>query len=160
MSMPRTIRTFTLVLATLLASGVYANAQTMRLTATLSGANETPALLTGGAGTAEVFVNLSTQVVTYKIEIFNMPTVANAGHFHVGGPGLAGPVVVDLTPPPLADDFTMQGTASQSAFRARPEQGIRTWADFLQALVGGQVYVNIHSLQNPGGEIRGQLVVQ
>jgi hypothetical protein len=42
---------------------------------------------------------------------------------------------------------------------ARPDQGIRSVDDFIQAMVGGQVYVNIHSAVNPGGEIRGQLRV-
>jgi len=156
--MPRTLTTLTLTLAVLLGASALASAQTIRLSATLSGANETPALLTGAAGTAEVFVNLSTQVVTYRVDVFNMPTVTTAGHFHVGGPGLAGPVVVDLTPPAFSDDFSLQGTATASSLRARPEQGIRTWTDFVQALAGGQIYVNIHSTTNGGGEIRGQLV--
>lgn len=142
----------------LLGTSLAATAQTVRLTATLSGANETPAVLTGAAGTAEVFVNAAARTVDYEIHVFNMPTVASAGHFHVGGPGLAGPIVVDLAPPPFADDFSLKGTASPSALRARPDQGIKTWDDFIQALVGGQVYVNIHSLTNGGGEIRGQLV--
>ena len=156
--MPRTLKTITLTLAVSLGASAVANAQTIRLSATLSGASETPALLTGAAGSAEVFVNLSTQVVTYRVDVFNMPTVTTAGHFHVGGPGLAGPVVVDLTPPPVTDDFSLQGTATASALRPRADQGIRTWQDFIQALVGGQIYVNIHSTTNAGGEIRGQLI--
>ena len=30
--------------------------------------------------------------------------------------------------------------------------------DAIQAIVGGNAYVNIHTSANPGGEIRGQLV--
>ena len=59
----------------------------------------------------------------------------------------------------ISNDFSLNGTASPSALRVRAEQGIRTWEDFIQALVGGQVYVNIHSAVNPGGETRGQLTV-
>jgi len=138
-----------------------ASAQTIRLTAVLSGANETPAaVITGATGTAEVFVNLATQTVTYKVEVFNLPTGAVGGHFHVGGPGVGGPVVVDLTPPANAsNDFTLSGTVAQSALRPRADQGIRSWEDFIQSLVGGQMYVNIHSAANPGGETRGQLTV-
>lgn len=156
--MPRTMKTLTLMLAVVLGASASAAAQTVRLTATLSGANETPALLTGGAGSAEVFVNLATKTVNYSIDIFNMPTVTTAGHFHVGGPGVAGPVVVNLAPPPVSDDFSLRGTATASSLVPRNDQGIRTWDDFIQALVGGQVYVNIHSLTNGGGEIRGQLI--
>jgi hypothetical protein len=53
----------------------------------------------------------------------------------------------------------LSGTATAASLRARPEQGIRDWEDFIQSLVGGQVYVNIHSAVFPGGETRGQLTV-
>jgi hypothetical protein len=147
-----------LAVALLLGAGGLAHAQTVRLTATLSGANETPALLTGAAGQAEVFVDLASRTLTYEIDIFNMPTVTSAGHFHVGGPGIAGPVVVDLAPPAVTDDFSLRGTATASNLVPRTAQGIRNWDDFIQALVGGQAYVNIHSLTNGAGEIRGQLI--
>lgn len=156
--MRRTILSLIAALALLAGAVSEAHAQTVRLTATLSGANETPGVLTGAAGTAEVFVNLARRTVTYEIDIFNLPTVATGGHFHVGGPGLAGPVVVDLAPPRVTDDFSLKGEALESSLRARPDQGIRGWDDFIQALVGGQIYVNIHSTTNGGGEIRGQLV--
>ena len=42
-------------------------------------------------------------------------------------------------------------------FVARPAQGINTLDDMIQAIVNGNSYVNIHTTQNPGGEIRGQL---
>lgn len=149
------------VTAVVLATAGVANAQTVRLTAVLSGSNETPAaIITGATGTAELFVNLATQTVTYRIDVFNLPSGAVGGHFHVGGPGVGGPVVVDLAPPAnVSNDFTLSGTATAASLRPRAEQGIRSWDDFIQSLVGGQVYVNIHSAVNPGGETRGQLLV-
>ena len=45
------------------------------------------------------------------------------------------------------------------AFHARPEIGINTFADAVQAIVGGNAYVNVHTTANGGGEIRGQLAV-
>ena len=70
-------------------------------------------------------------------------------------------MVVDLAPPAnISNDFTLSGTATAADAAARvPEQGIRDWEDFIQSLVGGQVYVNIHSAVYPGGETRGQLTV-
>lgn len=157
----RRMMTCLLAAALLVGASAQANAQTLRLTAVLSGSNETPAIVvTGATGTAEVFVNLATQTVTYTVNVFNLPSGATGGHFHVGGPGAGGPVVVNLTPPAnISNDFTLSGTAAPSSLVPRPEQGIRTWEDFIQALVGGQVYVNIHSAVNPGGETRGQLTV-
>jgi hypothetical protein len=159
--MSRTMKCLLAAGALLLGASAQASAQTIRLTAVLSGSNETPAIVvTGATGTAEVFVNMATQSVSYDVDVFNLPSGAVGGHFHVGGPGAGGPVVVDLAPPAnISNDFSLSGTVSQSALRVRAEQGIRTWEDFIQALIGGQVYVNIHSAVNPGGETRGQLTV-
>lgn len=158
--MRRMMTGLTLAAALVLGSSLSATAQTIHLTAVLSGANETPApgLLTGGAGSAEVYVNLATKKLHYEVKVFNIPTVATAGHFHVGGPGLAGPVVVNLNPPRVGGDFVLEGDATAANLTVRAEQGINEWDDFIQALVGGQVYVNIHTTTNPGGEIRGQMI--
>lgn len=159
--MRRTTKCLIAAAALLLGASAQANAQTVRLTTIMSGSNETPAIVvTGATGTAEVFVNLATQTLTYTVNVFNLPSGAVGGHFHVGGPGAGGPVVVDLAPPAnISNDFVLRGSADATSLRARPEQGIRTWEDFIQALVGNQVYVNIHSAVNPGGETRGQLIV-
>jgi len=158
--MRRMVKYAVAALAVVAATSGQAQAQTVRLTAVLSGSNETPGVLTGATGTAEVFVNMATQDVNYEIEIFNLPSGTTAGHFHIGGPGLAGPIVVDLAPTVnVSNDFSLKGKATAASLRARPDQGIRTWEDFIQSLIGGQAYVNIHSAVNPGGEIRGQLTV-
>jgi hypothetical protein len=47
-----------------------------------------------------------------------------------------------------------------SEFVLRPDQGIRSSDDMVQAILGGNSYVNVHSTINPGGEIRGQLVIK
>lgn len=147
--------------ALLLGVSAQAQAQTVRLTAVLSGGNEAPAaILTGATGTAEVFVNLATKDVNYTIQIFNIPSGTTAGHFHVGSAGVAGPVVVDLAPPRnISNDYVLTGTATAASLRPNAERGIRDWDDFIQSLVGGQTYLNIHTAVNPGGEIRGQLTI-
>lgn len=159
--MSRTMKCLIAAAALVLGASAQASAQTIRLTAILSGANETPNIIvTGATGTAEVYVNLATQKVTYTVNVFNLPSGAVGGHFHVGGPLAGGPVVVDLAPQAnISNDFVLTGTADAASLRVRADQGIRTWEDFIQALIGGQVYVNIHSAVNPGGETRGQLTV-
>jgi CHRD domain len=138
-----------------------AQAQTVRLAATLTGNNETPApgVLTGAFGTATVTVDLATQTVSWSIDVFNMPSGTNNAHFHVGGPGLGGPTVVNVAfPAGISNDFNLSGSATSASLMVRAEQGIRSWEDFIQALLGGQTYLNIHSAVNPGGEIRGQVL--
>ena len=65
-------------------------------TATLGGGEETPILLSGAAGTAEVAIDTVGQGVRGHLRIFNIPTTTTAGHIHVGAKGIAGPVVIDF----------------------------------------------------------------
>ena len=76
----------------LLAGAASAEAQTMNFTALLSGSNETPGIASGSGGTATVMLNTATRTVTYKIDVYNLPSGATAAHFHAGGPGVSGPV--------------------------------------------------------------------
>jgi hypothetical protein len=138
-----------------------ASAQNVNLTATLTGGEETPApgINTGAFGFAEVGVDLTSQEVTVGLQVFNLPTGSTAGHIHAGARGTPGPVILDFTlPAGRTGDFTLNLRLGRAAFRARPEIGIATFEDALQAIAAGNGYVNIHTQQNGGGEIRGQLV--
>lgn len=144
-------------LAVALGAGT-AQAQVVTLTANLSGANETPGVSTGAFGTAVVLLDLGARSWSWEIDIFNMPTGTTAAHFHVAGPDVAGPVVVNIpVTTNISNDFRLTGSAN-ALTAMRPEHGIRSVEDFIQALVGGQIYLNIHSTANPSGEVRGQLV--
>ena len=136
-----------------------AQAQTIRFTAALSGANETPGVITGAFGNATVTLDTGTQTVTWNIDVFNLPSGINNAHFHVGGPGVAGPTVVNIGfTANQSNDFNLSGSATASNLLVRGDQGIRSWDDFMQALQGGQLYINIHRAVNPAGEIRGQVI--
>lgn len=133
----------------------------VRLTASLNGGEETPApgLNTGAFGTAVVEVDASNAEVTVDLRVWNLPTGTTAGHIHAGARGTPGPVIMDFTlPAGVTGDFALNLRLGQSAFRARPEIGINTLADALQTIAAGNGYVNVHSTQYPGGEVRGQLI--
>ena len=150
------------VLATLVLAPA-ASAQTVNMTANLQGGNETPtALLTGMVGTAEVSVDAANRELAMVLRVSNAPTPITAGHIHVGSAGVSGPVVLNF-PASLAGrtgHFTMSFRLNEAAFVARPAQGINTMDDIIQAIVAEGAYVNIHTQQNPGGEIRGQLILR
>src|SRR5437016_7740809 len=55
-------------------------------------------------------------------------------------------------------DTLAEGTRKSANLVARPEAGINTWTDFINALIAGNSYVNVHTTAHTGGEIRGQLV--
>ena len=140
-----------------------ASAQTFTLIASLSGGQETPApgVNTGAFGNATVVVNLTTRTVTWSVNVFNLPSGVTAGHIHVGDAGTPGPTVIGFTVPTNAsNDFGITGSAADTTFTLRPDQGIRSADDMFQALLGGNTYVNVHSAVNGGGEIRGQLTLR
>ena len=103
-------------------------------------------------GTGTFFYDPGTNVLNYDITFGNNPSAFDDGqlqagpdivnHLHVGPPGVSGGVAVDLPlgSPKIGSDNTM--TAQE--------------ATDLQA---GLFYVNIHSGDCPGGEIRGQLIM-
>ena len=133
---------------------------TMR--AILTGSEETPnAVLTGAVGTAEVNVDNVNQEIAVTLRVFNLSAPSTASHIHIGGKGLTAPVVIDFPiPRGVTGDFSLVFRVHDGpAFHARPEIGIVTFADALQAIAGGNGYVNVHTTANPGGEIRGQLFV-
>jgi hypothetical protein len=155
-----------LVTAGLLAfAAAPASAQSFTLTANLSGAGEATQVAnginTGAFGDATVVVDVGAQTLTYSVRVFNLPSGVTASHIHVGADKTAGPVVVNFAPPtPASNDFGFTGVVKFSEFVLRPDQGIRSSDDMVQAILGGNSYVNVHSTINPGGEIRGQLVIK
>ena len=149
-----------LAVATLAAAP--ASAQTFTLTATLTGANETPAPInTGAFGSATVTLNVTTRSISWVVDVFNLPSGVTAGHIHVGAVGTPGPTVVNFVVPTTAsNDFRIAGSLNATEWTLRPDQGIRSADDMIQAILGGNSYVNVHSSVNGGGEVRGQLTLR
>jgi hypothetical protein len=157
--MKRALQVGAAAVAALLIAAAGASAQVIVATATLGGGEETPILLSGGSATAEVAVDISAKEFAITLRVFNIPTTTTAAHIHVGGKGVAGPVVVDF--PNIAGrlgDFTTTFRVGEAAFRPSAAIGINSIDDVIQAVMTGNAYVNIHTTTNPGGEIRGQLV--
>ena len=150
-------------LALVLVLSIQAAAQTVTLSADLTGGAETPAALnTGMFGTVAVGVDQGSKELTVTLRVFNTPTPTTAGHIHMGSPGTPGPTVLNF-PAGLngrVGDFAMTFRLGDTAgvFTPRPAIGINTIDDVIEAVLGGNTYVNIHTTQNPGGEIRGQLI--
>jgi hypothetical protein len=145
-----------------LAAAGLAQAQTTTFTAALHGGNENPAVVTGSAGTATVTWNTATQSGTYRVDVYNMPVGTTASHIHAGAQGANGPVIINFTVPAggISNDYALSGTFGCSDVTVRAAQGINSCEDFVQGLMLNNMYVNVHSTANPGGEIRGQLIKQ
>jgi hypothetical protein len=137
-----------------------AAAQVLTVTAQLTGGQENPPVLTGSHGNATVTIDRGAQTITYRVNVYNLPTGLTASHIHVGpaNAGLNGPIVVNFNvTQTISNDFAITGTATAADLQPRPQQGINSWDDLVMAIASGATYVNVHSQAFPGGEIRGQL---
>jgi hypothetical protein len=66
------------------------------------------------------------------------------------------PVGVQACPP--ADGGLVSGTLTEADFVApAPDAPVGTFAEAVQALISGKTYINLHTPDNPPGEIRGQV---
>ena len=104
-------------------------------------------------------VDMGARTVTYTVTVFNLPSGA---HIHPGAIGTAGPALVPFRTLPLtaSSDCSFSGTVKDTEFPVSPNTGIRSADDMFQAILGNNSYVNVHSQVNPGGEIRGQLILK
>jgi hypothetical protein len=100
-------------------------------------------------GLAAVELTSSDTLVDYTITASGLSGAANGVHFHEGAPGIAGPVVLNLT---STIELNADGEFRASGTMATP-------AGFVDALRAGDIYVNIHTDLNPDGEIRGQVTL-
>jgi hypothetical protein len=120
----------------------------VKLAAHLDGLGEVPPNMMGGTGDAAVTYERRTQQMRFKLAYAGLSGGASAAHFH--GPSSAdanGPAVVSISVLPGAPQGSVEGQATLTDGQA---------AD----LLAGRWYVNIHTVANPGGEIRGQVLPQ
>jgi hypothetical protein len=160
----RTIYVGVVMLLTMWAAGStpgHAQSNTITLFGSGSGAFETPPLATGGVASATCTMNRTSVEISCTARVHNIVDLT-AAHIHVGGPGVAGPVLMNIPGLPLhvSDDFTLSWTWTQSNLTLRPAQGILKMADVFEACSSGNCYLNFHTAQNPGGEIRLNLCPQ
>jgi hypothetical protein len=78
-----------------------------------------------------------------------------AGHIHLGAKGENGPIVVTL----FKYDSPMNEVSENGTITADKLEGPmagKQISDLASTGANGMLYVNVHTEQNPNGEIRGQ----
>lgn len=113
----------------------------------LTGADEVPPVQNTGSGTVELTYDSGTRVVTWDVSFSGLSGPATMAHFH--GPAAAG------------KNAGVKVWISQKGGMdvASPIKGEATLSpDDAKMFEAGDMYINVHTKDHPGGEIRGQVV--
>jgi len=112
--------------------------------ADLSGANEVPAVTTSASGTGVLALNPTTSQISGFVKTSGI--TGTVAHIHEAAAGVSGGVIVPLTQTPAGSGIWVVA-AGQTLTAAQ-----------ITSFNAGNLYFNVHSAANPGGEIRGQIV--
>lgn len=118
------------------------------LGATLTGAQEVPAVTTAARGAVAFTLNETRDTLFISGSFTGLSGPITMAHVHNGFRGVAGPVLTDLMP----------------LIRGNRIDGFLTGANIdrakLDRYLRGSYYINVHTAANPGGEIRGQIEIE
>lgn len=119
-----------------------ARAETVAYKTDLSAAHEVPPNSSKGTGHLAATYDTTTKTLSWKVDYKDLTGPAAAAHFHGPAPlgknaGVMIPISGSLASP-------IQGSATLTEAQAK-------------ALAAGELYFNIHTAANKGGEIRGQV---
>lgn len=117
-----------------------ADAQTRTMVTEMRGGQEVPPVATNASGSGRFIIDTDAKTVTYHISFTGLSSAETAAHIHgPADPGVNGAVVHNL------------GTGN-------PKVGVWNYDPGLEAdILAGRMYVNVHTSNHPGGEIRGQI---
>ena len=162
----RVLIIFTVIALLLTVSVAAAQTEDQRnFRASLKGRSEIPAVDTNAQGEAIFQLNPAGDELSFKLIVANIEGVTQA-HIHCGSADVNGPVVLflfGLDPAGVSVNGVLnEGTATAANVIPRPDSaacpgGVADFNDLVEKLRTGQAYANVHTLDNPGGEIRGQI---
>ena len=161
----------------LLLAGVTSAHAAIVFSANITGGQEFPPSASTAFGSARLVLNDSQNALSYFITINGLDFTGaqsaalgdnlTGGHFHFAPPGVNGPVVFGFFPVPSNDigpndliftPFTSGVGGTISGKWDAAEGNNTTLTAQLANLRAGRIYLNFHTAQFPGGEIRGQIL--
>jgi hypothetical protein len=110
----------------------------------LTGAQEVPAAASSGTGYGRVFVNTNTMTYTFTVVFNGLTSAQTLSHIHA-------PAAIGATAPVIINFGTVGGTSGTISGSGSITAGQ------LAQLRNHTGYVNVHSVNFPNGELRGQL---
>jgi hypothetical protein len=114
----------------------------------LTGTSEVPPNASPGTGFGTVLLNAAQNQITCDENWSGLTAPATASHIHgPAAPGTNAPVLFPFSGVPAATS----GSIPTQSFAITPAQ--------VSDLFAGLYYMNVHTSNFPGGEIRGQLII-
>lgn len=142
--MSNNFKRFLILIGVIISTAAISQAQQV-FVANLSGAQEVPAVTSGGKGVCQIVLNSAQTQITVNCRYSGLSSAANAAHIHGNG-------AVGANAPVLFNFGTVSGTSG--TITPAP---ITVTAQQVSDLRTNKMYVNIHTANNPNGEIRGQI---
>lgn len=136
--------------------------QVLTFKAHLSGDQEVPPAETNATGQTIFKLSKDGTSLEYKLIVANIHNVRMA-HIHLAPVGVNGGVVVWLypdSPPPQLIEGRVNGILAEGTITSEDLVGDlagESLQDLIDLMTAGETYVNVHTDQYPGGEIRGQI---
>ena len=149
-TLPNTVRSAFLASAVALAgcSGMMqspmSDGNVTKFGAALTASAEVPSNDSRGGGEMTATLNNDTKLLTWRVTYQGLSGAATAGHLH--GPAMAG-ANAGVAVPFTSSMSPIEGSATLTSSQVFD-------------LRAGLWYVNLHTAANPGGEIRGQVLVK
>jgi LPXTG-motif cell wall-anchored protein len=120
------------------------HAATVSIDVTAVGAQENPPVSGEGYAIGHFTFDDATRVLTYAVTVNGLSSgLVTAAHIHRGATGVNGPIVYPLS--------TVGFTQVAGSITLTPED--------VADLTAGRFYLNVHSVANPGGFARGQIIL-
>lgn len=140
-------RSFAFILALALSLTTLPAAGQGFFTGKFSAAQETHAVTSTATGTAVAFFEEGD--LSFFITVEGLSGPITGAHFHGGAPGVNGSVVFDIT-------NSFSGTTATGRWSALDVPSLTP--ALVADLFAGNLYLNVHTMANPAGEIRAQLI--
>jgi CHRD domain len=144
----------------LLFQAVSAHAATVTFNASLLTSNQVPPISTSGSGTGTFTFDTVAQNIAFNIGYSGLSSNAQMAHIHFAPVGVNGPIILPFSPNPTGTSGTLTGILTTADLINQASTGIVTFTDVYNAALAGNLYANLHTVNFPAGEIRGQLAQQ
>jgi trimeric autotransporter adhesin len=134
------------LVASLFAFTSSARSQT-HFVAFLEGTEEDATFQVPAHGYAHLVLNKEHTEISYMVNVWKTTEINPIAHFHTGERRFNGPVRKHLT--------LDSGIIATGVWKTTDDEDPLT-SEWIDSLFAGKLYVNAHTLNNPGGELRGQ----